>query len=349
VKPVFLLLTAVLACDAQSRTHDEVSAAEIKERTNAPVHLDAGPLKLDVYISETAQLFHVVDQISQWSEFSHEQYVQYFKSRGAGLSESDLKILAEHAAIRKKYGWGRGPDQVFYTPVDLDEALKAGVASGYLTAQEADIERRVFAYFRLRVKRLVSESKPLDEFVREFAPQQSKLAAFATEAARFVGKTPAKPIPFYVIADPDDPNMGGGYDGGILTLEIPRKRDVYPTVLHELFHAFVETKKDKIEIAVRSVPGLDFQTLNEGLAYAISPGLYHTGDSDQLQAKVSDYMTKESPLSDSFTRFNYFALALRPLLREALADPHQNLESFLPRAVDAWLVLVELDRARRAQ
>ena len=169
------------------------------------------------------------------------------------------------------------------------------------------------------------------------------------EAARFVGKSPAKPIPFYLIADRDDTNMGGGYNGGILTLEIPRKRDVYPTVLHELFHAFLETKKDKIEVAIHSVPGLDFQTLNEGLAYAISPGLHHTGDSDQLQAQVSTYMTKASPLGDSFTRFNYYALALRPLLKEALADPQKNLESFLPRAVDAWLVLVELDRARRAQ
>jgi hypothetical protein len=342
-----LLLAAVLACHAQVGAHDELSAAQTKKRTDAPVRLDAGPLRLDVYISETAQLFHVVDQISQWSEFSHEQYVQYFKSRGGGLSESDLKILAEHAAIRKKYDWGRGPDQVFYTPLDLDEALKAGVASAYLTAEEADIERRVFAYFRLRVKQLVSASKPLDEFVRDFARQQSKLAAFATEAARFVGKTPAKPIPFYVIADPDDTNMGGGYDGGILTLENPRKRDVYPTVLHELFHAFVETKKAEVETAARSVPGLDFQTLNEALAYAISPGIHHTGDSDQLQAKVSVYIAKGSPLSDSFTRFNFFALALRPLLEEALADPHQNLESFLPRAVDAWLVLVELDRARK--
>src|SRR5262245_32724919 len=107
VKPVLLLVTTVLACHAQVGADDELSAAQTNKRTNAPVRLDAGPLKLDVYISETAQLFHVVDQISQWSEFSHEQYFQYFKSRGAGLSESDLKILAEHATIRKKYGWGR--------------------------------------------------------------------------------------------------------------------------------------------------------------------------------------------------------------------------------------------------
>jgi hypothetical protein len=115
--------------------------------------------------------------------------------------------------------------------------------------------------------------------------------------------------------------------------------------VHELFHAFVETKKGEIVAAARSVPGLDFMTLNEGLAYAISPGLYHTGESDQLLATVSAYMAKGSSMRDSFTRFNYFGLALRPLLKAAMADPHENLDSFLARAADAWLVLSELDRA----
>src|SRR5262249_11010571 len=152
----------------------------------------------------TAQLFHVVDQISQWSEFSHEQYVGYFKSLAGGLSESDRKILDEHVAIRKRYGWGRGPEQVFYTPLELDEALNAGVANGHLTAGEAETERRVLSYFRPRAERLFADSKPLEDFVREFRGRQSDLATFATEVARFVGRSPAKPIPFYVIADPDD-------------------------------------------------------------------------------------------------------------------------------------------------
>ena len=90
----------------------------------------------------------------------------------------------------------------------------------------------------------------------------------------------------------------------------------------------------------------DFQTLNEGLAYAMSPGIHHTGNSDPLQASVAGFMAKGSPLSESYTRFNTFALALRPLLMQALADPKQNLDSFLPRAADAWLVLTELDHAR---
>ena len=101
MKLVLLLFEAVLACHAQARAHDELSAAQTKNRNNAPVRFTAGQLKLDVYISKTAQLFHVVDQISQWSEFSHQQYVRYFRSVDGGLSEGDLKLLAEHAGSGK--------------------------------------------------------------------------------------------------------------------------------------------------------------------------------------------------------------------------------------------------------
>jgi hypothetical protein len=256
------MVVAVSICGAQSSA---------SSHTAVPFHLDAGPLKLDVYISETAPVFHVVDQISQWSEFSHRQYVRYFKALDGGLSEDDLKVLAEHAEIRRAHGWGRGPEQAFYTPLGLDEALKAGVAHGDLTNEEAETERRVFQYFRPRVQRMISEGGYLDGFVHELVERQAELAAFATETARFIGASPAEAIPFYLIADPDDTNMGGGYNGGKLTLEIPRKRDAYPTVLHELFHAFAELKKDSLKAAIRPVPGLDFETLNEGLAYAVSP------------------------------------------------------------------------------
>jgi hypothetical protein len=57
-------------------------------------------------------------------------------------------------------------------------------------------------------------------------------------------------------------------------------------------------------------------------------------------------VSRRSSLSDSYTRFSFYGLALRPLLKEALTDQKQTLETFLPRAVDAWIVLIELDRAR---
>jgi hypothetical protein len=319
--------------------------ARAQDRT--PLRLEAGPLKLDICINETAQLFHVVDQISQWSEFSHRQYIRYFETLDGGLSKDDLEVLAEHSAIRKRYGWGQGPEQVFYTFLSLEEALQRAVASGILTSDEARVEERVLTRFRPRVRQLMSENLPfLEGFVRSIQDRQSSLSGFSTDAARFVGSAPADPIPVYLIVNPDDTNIGGGYNGGFLTLEIPRMRDVYPTLLHELFHAFIKTKQSAIESVIHSVPRLTFETLNEGMAYALSPGLYHTGDSDQLQAQVAGYISRRSSLSDSYTRFSFYGLALRPLLKEALTNQKETLETFLPRAVDAWMVLIELDRAR---
>jgi len=77
-------------------------------------------------VSQTAQLFHVVDHVSEWSESSHRQYVRYFRANG-GLSENERKALAEQTSIRKKYGWGHGPEQAFHTPLTLDAALTQAV------------------------------------------------------------------------------------------------------------------------------------------------------------------------------------------------------------------------------
>jgi hypothetical protein len=76
---------------------------------------------VDVYVSRTATLFHVVDQVSEWSEFAHRQYGRAF----APLTESDRAALAKHRAVRAKHSWGEGLEQTFYSPLALDEALKA--------------------------------------------------------------------------------------------------------------------------------------------------------------------------------------------------------------------------------
>jgi len=307
--------------------------------------VDAGPLQIDLYLSQTAQLFHIVDQISEWSEFSHRQYGRYFRA-GGGFSEDERAALAEHASIRKKYGWGHGPEQAFYTPLTLETALTQAVEKGYLTESEASVERRVFSIFRPRVERLINDSLPvLKRFAGQISDRRLDLTAVATEVASFVGAAPGRTIPCYLIADPDDANMGGGYNGGFLTLEIPRNRDPYPTFLHEMLHAFVDKQKPMLERAVRQVSGLTVETLNEGLAYAFSPGIYHTGDGDPLRQQVSTYLARGTSMNDSYARFHLYALALRPLLSDAL-HRGETLQAFLPRALDAWRALTEIDQAR---
>jgi len=137
----------------------------------------------------------------------------------------------------------------------------------------------------------------------------------------FTGKSPDL-VPVYLIPNPDPKNMGGGYNGGRLTIEVPTVADAIPTTLHELFHAFLETKKAEIEAAVAGVPGLDSETLNEGLAYALSPGIVHADSdgADPLVRTVRRQFAENKPLSDTFTRSNRYALSLRPLLQAALGS-----------------------------
>ncbi len=86
-----LILRAILlapACLATARAQEAPDAI-----------VDAGPLTLDVRVSRTATLFHVVDQLSLWSPFCHAQYRRYFERPDRrGLSADDLSFLARDLA-----------------------------------------------------------------------------------------------------------------------------------------------------------------------------------------------------------------------------------------------------------
>jgi hypothetical protein len=206
----------------------------------------------------------------------------------------------------------------------------------------------VLSHFKARVDRLMREESAVLRGFAERISREADLEVFSGMMARFVGVEKLT-VPMQMIANPDDASIGGGFNGGVLTLEIPGKRDAYPTLLHELFHAFIRTKWGLIESTARSAAGLDPETLSEGLAYACNPGLVHEGaeDVDVLKERVAGYMSRGPMLNDSYARFSLYGLALRTLLKDSL-DKEQTLEEFLPRAADAWRVLVEMESARTA-
>ena len=311
--------------------------------------LEAGPLTLNLYVSKTANLFHAVDQIAQWSEFCHTQYVPYFQRLEGGLGKEEQDLLAQHCAIRRVHGWGGGLEQTFYTSDDLQTALARGVQKGHLSQEEAQKERRILTHFQDRVERLMTAEAPtLNRFVQQLQARKSALTGYASDISRFVGGAQIT-VPVFVIANPDEYTCGGGVNGGRLTLEIGKSCDAYPILLHELFHAFAQTKQELIQRAAHAVPGLNVETLGEGLAHAYSPGLFPAANSDQtdqLATMVAQFRAQGLSLQDARTRFRSYGLALRPLLKDALSDKRQTLETFLPRATDAWLVLTELENAR---
>lgn len=305
--------------------------------------IEAGPLTLEVRVgSRIAHLFHVVDQLSAWSEYCHPQYRRYWEEKFGPFTPEEKGLLAEHAAIRMRRGWG-SLEPIFYTPEELEKTL----ADPRLGAADAATERRVFAKFAVRIEQLVKEeSEAAERFAGGIERRREELAAFATKAGRLFG-TKALRIPVYLLANPDDRMLGGGYNGGRLTLEIPRKSDPFPSFLHEVLHSFLEGHIPALDAAARGVPGLNGQTLNEGICYALSPGLLHASgpNADPLAMRVATDLREGRRLSDAYTRFNRFGLALRPLVKSSLDDPQATFATVLPRAVDTWRTLHELSHA----
>jgi hypothetical protein len=311
----------------------------------APVAIDAGALRVELQPSRTAHLFHVVDQIAQWDQYCHKQYLAAFSDQDGKLADADVAMLQKHTAVRRRHGWGGGLEQTFYVGDDLEQALANGVAAGRLTADEAAVEREVFAHFAARIDALQKAEQPrLDAFAQRLQQEQPRLRELADKLARFTGEVHVT-VPAFLIANPHDRNFGGGYNGGRLALEVPRVYDALPSFEHECLHAFLNVKEKSLTALLRTdATGLDWQTFNEGLAYALAPGLLRPdGAGDPLARDVAADTARGARLDDPYVRFRRFGLALRPLLREALDDPHATVESFVPRAVDVWRALRELE------
>lgn len=313
----------------------------------ADERFEVGPLKLEVHISRTAALFHVVDQLSQWSYYCHPHYLNALDT----LSETDRVMLQHHRAVRAKHGWGEGLEQTFYSPAPLDEALAEGVRQRWLTGDEAATEKDVLLHFAARIDPLFQgQTARLTEFRTRLRTELTARSALIAQFARF---TESKPDTVLVclLPNPDAKSMGGGYNGGRLTVEVPTEADALPSALHELFHVFLAQRKGDIKAATAGVTGLDAETLTESIAYAFAPGLVHAGGAgeDPLQDRVGRDFADSKALSDPLTRFHRFGITLRPLLNDALVDRRSNLTNFLPRAVEMWRGIYELETAREAK
>lgn len=288
----------------------------------------AGPLRAQVVVSETAQLFHVVDQLSLWSPYSHRQYRAHFGE----LTDADQKLLEAYAAMRKK--GGHGPlEEALYTEARVEVALAQAVKARRIGADDAALVAKTLEHFRARV-RLVIEKRHED--VQSYAARVQALLSGAQEflsAASTFFSVRGVEVPIYVVVSPAKGFGGGGFNGGRLVVEVGEGAAGSGPLLHELWHAFAEPKKQVLMDAAARTPGLDFETLSEGLAYAVSPGLWAMapGDGDALYARVrADLQQRKSFLNEPYVRFNRLALAVRPLLVDSLRAGTLTLEDALP-------------------
>ena len=184
-----------------------------------PEVIKAGALTCEVYISRTATIFHVVDQISGWSEFCHGQYTRHFGGLdGSLLTPVDRELLARHAKIREVRGWGGGLEQAFYKPWNVETAMLAGIKAGHLTEEQAKTEKEIFDHFAPRVDKLIADHrKVLESYPGRLLKEKGRLTEFADRTSKFVGGAKVS-VPVYLLANPHDSDLGGGFNGGIIAL-----------------------------------------------------------------------------------------------------------------------------------
>jgi len=296
----------------------------------APRRIAFHNFQLTISESETAQLFHIVDQLSQWDQFTHKQYVRW-AAKSLPLDDQDRGFLQQHVELRRRHGWGDGLEQAFLVDAPLDTAVRDAVRKGLLTEADAMAERDVLLHFAPRLAPLIRQQAPaMDRFVRQLVEDHDRLAPTIAELLAFCEiKTPID-VPVFLVANPDDKNGGGGANGGRLVVEIALS--ARSVMLHEALHALLVPHRQEIEASAKA-SGLDASVINEAIAYAFAPGLTDDGTPEDVLADgvVRLHLRGAKP-SDPYLQFYSMALLIRPLLRQSIRN-HETFSAFLPKAV----------------
>jgi hypothetical protein len=79
---------------------------------------------------------------------------------------------------------------------------------------------------------------------------------------------------------------------------------------------------------------VDDATVEDGLAYALAPGILGADDGDLLRDLVD--ADHDATLRDPRVRAERLGLAVRTELSAALEGGHETIGSFMPKACDAW-------------
>src|SRR5262245_39135847 len=122
------------------------------------VEVDLGGLILTVSDSSTAQIFHVIDQLSEWDQYAHKQYVRW-ATRTLNLSPEDRRLLQQHANLRRVRGRGKGYEQAFLVTDSIETAASNAVSAGLLSSDEATTERTILSHFAPKLAPLIESQR----------------------------------------------------------------------------------------------------------------------------------------------------------------------------------------------
>lgn len=291
-------------------------------------------IHLHVSMSRTAEIFHFVDQMSNWDSSVHHSYVRW-ADRVLALTDDERDMLGQHASMRKVRGWGGGFEQAFYTDLPITDAARKAVREKLLTEDEATNESRILQHFAPRVTPYLKDRDgDVSAFISRLERESGGVSPTVAKLIRFSGTATPVELPVYLVPNPEPGNGGGGYSAGRLIVEISNDPDPMPVLLHEMLHSLLWKHKDEIVAAAASI-GVGWSDLNEGIAHAFSPGLTDDAfEAETLAERIANNYKKGRSLADGYSQSKKFiiALILRPMLRRALHN-RQTFAQFLPVAV----------------
>jgi hypothetical protein len=251
------------------------------------------------------------------------------------LDQRDRELLQQHADLRKKRGRGHGFEQTFLVDDSIENAAAKGIAAHFISTEEANAERDLLLHFAPKLQPLLlrrqAEIAALEE---QLIAEQTRLTPLVVKLARFAEVKNPPTVTVFLVANAEEHNGGGGANGGRIVVEVP-VRDAMGTLLHESLHRLLEPQRAAIQSAADAA-ALDFTMLNEGIAYALYPGI--TADVEQGDRLIEDLVRMQlrgTPASDRYLQFNQVAAVIRPLLRAALAT-NETITTFLPKATTKW-------------
>ena len=312
------------------------SAITVAQRVPDRQEISIGPLVFEVTIARTAQLFYFVDQICRWSPHSHEQYARWADQQHL-LGDREGRLLEVHKRLRVAYGGWGALDQAFASTRTIREAASVAAAAGPLSKADADAEVRVLESFEPLLAPVIDEGQSrLAAFRHEIGEQATALGRVLADIQTFAETYTASPIPLFLVVDPVAGTGGGGYNGGIAWVEVGDVASAIGTLSHEAVHVVLRERRPDIGASAAACgEGLDDETLNEGITYAVFPGMAYDGRHDPLAEDVEVARRRGRPATDPYVRDRRLGLALRPLLAATLASK-STLKSFFPKACAAW-------------
>src|SRR5215831_6479317 len=296
--------------------------------------LNLGGVLVSVSDSRTAQVFHIVDQMSQWDEGVHHEYVRW-ATRTLALSQEDQQLLQKHAELRRARGWGNGFEQTFYVAYSIEEAAQRGVDEQLISPEEAASEKTILLHFLPILSGFLDAKAPqVAGFRARLEAEGRKIAPVVRKLVRFSETKGIVRVPLFLVPNPEEGSGWGGYNGGRLVVVIQKEPDPLPILFHESLHALLWQHQETIKAAAESV-GLSWDELNEGIAHAFSPGLTdNPQQSDTLSERLAKNFQRNISASEGYAQSKKYivALIIRPLLRWAL-NHHETFSRFLPKAI----------------